>query len=252
MKYILYYLLITLSIFSCKEANKNISNNVKKQNAITKKIDVFPNEKNQTGILYTKINGCGYANQGKYEGLKIFKPKIKEKQQILEILKYSGLPINFEIYSADINNALATIINGKRYILYDEKLLSYSDKMSGEYWTSMSILAHEIGHHLSGHTLSKSGSSHSIELEADKYSGFILHKMGASKEQSIKAINLFISNSESNTHPSKNKRIKAIIDGWEESNQTRYNSAIPPASNDNIDVSNYIFTTEKILGDPNQ
>src|SRR5690606_38431116 len=92
--------------------------------------------------------GCGYNYTAEEENIIIQTPRPRELHQINAILKFSGLGANFEIYSASINNAMATVIDNKRYILYDPELLSSTDIKSGNYWSSMSILAHEIGHHL--------------------------------------------------------------------------------------------------------
>src|SRR6185312_7269275 len=135
-------------------------------------------------------------------------------------------------YSTPIDNAVATIINNKRYILYDPRLLSYSDRQSGNYWSSMSILAHEIGHHLLGHTISNKGSNPLDELEADKFSGFVLYKLGASLEQATAAMRSLGSDNDSYSHPSKFKRIQSITKGWNEASEQRYESAIPPPPTD--------------------
>jgi hypothetical protein len=108
------------------------------------------------------------------------------------------------------------------------------DNTSKTYWTSISILAHEIGHHLSGHTL-KTGTNHfQKELEADKFSGFVLYKMGASLEQAIAAITLFGDLIDTRTHPNKTKRIEAIKAGWNEASGFRYSGAVPPPPSDGL------------------
>jgi len=106
--------------------------------------------------------------------------------------------------------------------------LDYTNNQTQTFWSSISILAHEIGHHLSGHTLNQLNDNHKAELEADKFSGFTLYKMGASKEQAIKAIETIGSETETKSHPSKSKRIIAIKNGWEDAYIQDYYSAIPP------------------------
>jgi hypothetical protein len=99
-----------------------------------------------------------------------------------EILAYVGLPQNFEVYSANIYNAAALMANGERVILYDPQLIIDIETITNHEWPAVSILAHEIGHHLAGHTLGGS-NDRAIELEADYFSGFILQKMGATLEE---------------------------------------------------------------------
>ena len=144
--------------------------------------------------------------------------------------------MNFKFYSAEIENAVATIIDNNRYIIYDQRLFNYTDLAGKTYWNSMSILAHEIGHHLSGHTLNNI-SNNNIELEADKFSGFILYKMGASIQEATNAMIILGSEYDTESHPSKYKRIEAIKKGWDEANEQRYTSAIPPPPIDDEDFN---------------
>lgn len=74
-------------------------------------------------------------------------------------------------------------------------------------------MAHEIGHHLSGHTLDGLGSRPKKELEADRFSGFILQKMGATLDQATATVNTF-SEEGSRTHPGRSARVAAVTNGW--------------------------------------
>jgi len=85
---------------------------------------------------------------------------------------------------------------------------------TGNKWAAISILAHEIGHHLNGHTLDKVGSRPQTELEADEFSGFVLRKMGATLEEAQSAMALIASMKGSHTHPAKNDRLAYIATGW--------------------------------------
>lgn len=236
---IIYIILINLFFVSCKNEAKNDSNLEDQNNSnVTKQI---------------KIKGCGFNSLIEIE--KNFLPAEDRVIQIIDnIVSYSGLPNNFKVYRADyINNAFATIIENERVIVYDSKLFNDVEWYSDTFWTSVSILAHEIGHHLSGHTEDNLGSVPSKELEADAFSGFVLYKMGATKEQAIKAMSLLGSDNDSETHPSKSKRIKVIEDSWEKSNDQRYKSAIPPVPSDDkiFNKGDYFrneFFTEELIG----
>lgn len=221
--------MIFILLFSCKENNRSEKEELTPD---TNGSISIPNETNNNGEIKGLHIGCGYNYNLTTNELKIYYPQQREIEVIKNIISYSGLPLNFEIYSADIQNAVATIIDNKRYIIYDPKLLNFTDTYSNSYWSSISILAHEIGHHLSGHTLKNNINNHDVELQADKFSGFILYKMGASQEQATNAMRLIGSDSDSESHPNKKRRIQAIIDGWNEANQQRYLGAVPPPPND--------------------
>ena len=67
---------------------------------------------------------------------------------------------NFTIREQNgINNAYATIIRGQRYIVYDNNFLENLDAYARTKWASISVLAHEMGHHYRNHVVSTSGST---------------------------------------------------------------------------------------------
>jgi hypothetical protein len=134
---------------------------------------------------------------------------------ITEIIDVVGLKPRFEVRAAsNVPNAAAVILNGQRYILYNEHFVNTLNNALRTDWAGVSILAHEIGHHLNGHTLSKTGSNHQDELEADEFSGFVLRKMGASLSEAQAAIKVLAEEEDSRTHPGKTPRLAAISKGW--------------------------------------
>jgi hypothetical protein len=229
-------LCIFLILYACNTSEKN----GKKE--ASGKVELTVPTNNIQGKITGSFKGCGFDKEQQPNSITISLPGARELNQINAILQFSGLTTNFIVFSAPIQNAMATIIDGKRLILYDPNLLRSTDRNSGSYWSSMSILAHEIGHHLQGHTLSTSGSSISDELQADKYSGFVLYKLGASLAQSSAAMQTLASETDSKTHPAKYKRLQAIAQGWNEANAQRYSSAIPPPPNDDLEIFNYCQT----------
>jgi hypothetical protein len=141
---------------------------------------------------------------------------VAEGQQIIQnILDAVGRQANFEIRQANIENAAAVAYGGKRYVLYNPNFINALDRRTGNQWASISVLAHEVGHHLKGHTISGQGSQPSTELEADEFSGYALRKMGASLADAQATMKLIASESGSATHPGKANRLAAIENGWE-------------------------------------
>lgn len=205
-----------------------------------------PKGSSTNGKIQNLKTGCNFNEANRKEEITIYSPNEKELSELKEIVSYTGIPLNFEIFEADINNAVATIINGERYILYDTNLLDFANNSTHSYWSSISILAHEIGHHLSGHTLNQlSSDSHKSELEADKFSGFVLYKMGASLEQAIQTMQKLGTVQDTESHPNKDKRIRAIKSGWNEAYKKDYKSATPPPLKDNPEGF-YEYTMEML------
>ena len=131
-----------------------------------------------------------------------------------QILAATGLQANFELREADVMNIEAVISHRKRYIYYNASYIDRLNKLAKNKWAAMTLLAHEVGHHLNGHTIRKKGSSPQLELEADEFAGFILHKLGATLEQSQEVMNFIAKAEASGTHPGRQSRMQAIEKGW--------------------------------------
>ena len=146
--------------------------------------------------------------------------------KILSVIGASQKPILQAC--SNINNAVAAVYKGQRYILYDREFMNSLTAGSNKYWSNMFILAHEIGHHINGHSLDIILYANDVidpksleekrkqELEADEFAGFVLAKLGASLPQTSKVLlNLpRINNENSSTHPSKDKRIASVKTGY--------------------------------------
>ncbi|KQS02241.1 hypothetical protein ASG11_15855 [Sphingomonas sp. Leaf357] len=141
---------------------------------------------------------------------------------INRIMGFTGLPANFVVVSGPVDNAAAVILLDegrvpRRVIAFNPKFMAAAQAESGSPWGPISVMAHEIGHHLSGHTIVPGGSRPEIELEADKFSGFVLYKMGAPLEATTRMIAAVGSDHASFTHPDKQARMVAIREGWVQS-----------------------------------
>ena len=137
---------------------------------------------------------------------------------VADIINVTGLKGNFEIRAADISNAAAVVQGGKRYVLYNPHFIAELNNATGNDWASVSVLAHEIGHHLNGHTLS-SEAEPAKELEADEFSGYIMQRLGATLQEAETAMKLAADIKSSATHPGRFDRIAAIEKGWNHANE---------------------------------
>ncbi len=140
---------------------------------------------------------------------------IPNTQELLsEIMGVVGLLPNFELKEANVQNIQASISHRKRYILYNPEYISWLNNATNDKWAATALLAHEVGHHLNGHTIRRSGSRPSLELEADEFAGFVLYKLGASLEQAQEVMNYIATIKASKTHPGRTSRMLAIQSGW--------------------------------------
>ena len=136
------------------------------------------------------------------------------------IMEASGLRADFEIVVEEgSNNAAAGIaypcgnLRGCRVIVYDPEFLRDIERRTDR-WGPISVMAHEVAHHLQGHTVFGEGSTPPNELDADFFSGFVLQKLGASLESAQAVMRVEASPSGSSSHPPRRERLQAIAMGW--------------------------------------
>jgi tetratricopeptide (TPR) repeat protein len=186
-----------------------------------------------SSIFTTKVFAQDYGN--KVDPLKLciaiqsnnFISDAEAENALDRILSVIGASKRFVLQPCDnIDNAVAVSYKGVRYILYDKEFMN--SVSSGNNWSNLFILAHEVGHHINGHSLDlvlyateavEAGtlaSRRQQELEADEFAGFILGKLGASLPQTNLAVNLLATNSDDtySSHPTKSKRLDAISSGF--------------------------------------
>lgn len=194
------------------------------------KYDNFQTSSNNlSGSKYLYLtSACSYDRSIKNESIIITEPKAESKNLMRQIFDYSGLYTQIETYGINTNDiGISFIDNNKRYILLNEGLLDGLQKSNKDYWANLSVLAHEIGHHLDGHTLineiSKTNYAYQQwekEWIADFYSGYILSKMGATVDEAISGVKRIIpedywQNSPNvASHPDRYSRIVTIKNGY--------------------------------------
>ena len=183
-------------------------------------------------------SACGFTNNE------------RAYREIEKIMNLAGLPMTFTVCKVEnIGNAYAAMdSDGVRFIVYDEQFLKNFDTDSSRIET-VTALAHEIGHHLSGHTLMLGFQDYQTsltkycqveskdfnkircnevrssylndcrlqELEADRFAGFIMFKYGATLPQTESLYYKMTSNYNDSLsdHPNLEKRLAAVEAGFE-------------------------------------
>lgn len=103
-------------------------------------------------------------------------------------------------------NAIATVQDGNRLIVYDREL---SPLVGGD--GAMMVIAHELGHHYCRH-LGRPGDP-KRELEADRFAGAAMRKANMTLEATLSAVPI-LDERPSKSHPGRADRVKAITAGW--------------------------------------
>ncbi len=181
-------------------------------------------EKSLTG---TQVNfACNFFdNSVKYipppaEGVKEEDADKWMRGMVNKIVDVTGLQNRYQLRAMkDYNNCSAICLNNnigqERFIQFDKAFLETFQKKTNNKWFVFGVLAHEIGHHLNGHTLEGVGSRPNKEIEADEFAGFVMRKLGATLAEAQGIFN-FMSNTEGPpTHPVRAKRYAAIKRGWD-------------------------------------
>lgn len=133
---------------------------------------------------------------------------------IARIMDVLGLESDFKVKVANVANVEADIRHHQRYILYNPEFIRQVNVATNDKWACIFILAHEIGHHLNGHTTLGINSRPEIELEADQFAGFVLHRMGATLDEAQLGMHFIANRRASKTHPGRLDRLEAIAKGW--------------------------------------
>lgn len=123
-----------------------------------------------------------------------------------------GIRQNIKVVAADIERyvkAFATIKNRQRYIVYNRADFDWKDGRTS--FDDLTTMGHEVGHHVPSHVMTQELSEHEEELEADRFSGFIMSKLGATLEQATKK---FWDWPATEWHPGGLRRKQAVADGW--------------------------------------
>jgi hypothetical protein len=131
---------------------------------------------------------------------------------VVNVIRETGLSQNFVILPGDVSNVQAYMDNNERILEYNP---DFMEKLQGDTnWHGISVLARQIGHHLSNAKLEGGVPTIEEEIEADKYAGFVLYKMGASLEQAVEAMEIVISEDSLGKGISRNSRLVSLTKGW--------------------------------------
>jgi hypothetical protein len=141
---------------------------------------------------------------------------IRVQQVADEIVSHTGMTSNFAVAPANIKTTMAYIDDtGKRMLLYNPGFVEKASHRACKDWGITGVIAHEIGHHIKGHTLRGKGvNQHQLELDADDFAGFVLYRLGATLEQAQRATTNLRQAHDTPTHPGTARRLEAVKAGW--------------------------------------
>ena len=166
---------------------------------------------------------------------------------IEKIVSSVSIPNNFKLVEcAGINNCLATIISGERYIIYDKNFLDKISEKTNN-WGEIFAFAHEIGHHINGDLISEvnyrqanevtkektNAENRKMELEADKFAGSVISRLGGSIDAATLPIKLMSNPALNSSHPQTKDRVNSIILGYNNAKSSNLNATVVNVNNTN-------------------
>lgn len=168
---------------------------------------------------FSPINGWGKtghinASSGEHE-IKVTKVGKKDKSGVPEVIRRieeafdTSTNISVFLTNRREGNAYATVVDGQRMIVADIDFFTKVNSEAQTDWAAISIIAHEVGHHIDGFSGGIEG-----ELRADYWSGQALWRLGASITAATACMAKYGNTEETISHPNKGRRIAAIERGW--------------------------------------
>ncbi len=168
------------------------------------------------GVLFCSFVGhsqahCSYSGGGCANGLST--PTKYASDLVYRICSTLNMQY-IDTYAGNVGNACASNFRGFPIITYNSQFMNYL--ASKNQWAPISVLAHEVGHHINNDISWYGSFKHSWtrELMADYISGYVMYKMGASLKNAKSAFYIMFSWIGSASHPDTPRRMDALTRGY--------------------------------------
>jgi len=156
---------------------------------------------------------CAYDGERIVGEIYGFPPDAPTEKLLKEIADY-GPQQEFVLWASNVPNAAALNADKQKLLLYNQVFARDLMQRTKSSFAIKAILAHEVAHHLLGHTFQGSEDRHHEELQADRYSGVVLQGLGSTMDEAVMAVENIASVEGSETHPPRSARIAAVVSGW--------------------------------------
>ncbi|MDX8347390.1 OmpA family protein [Cognatiyoonia sp. IB215446] len=182
------------------------------------------------------------------DGVIIFDKLPNVEEKIERILSAVGTSNNlFESYSGTVESAAAILAGPRKFIIYNQDFFDRLAEKCDPEFAILGVLAHEIGHHFHDHQL-RAEDVYIEELEADRFSGVYLARLGATIDQAKCALENFGSVDSTTSHPARQERLAALSSGYNfATNQTLGQ----PISSVDVAVEGFEVNADELTDVPN-
>lgn len=159
---------------------------------------------------------CGIGGNPIGKSIENVRPARPQAERAIQwISELIGIRPAFELREADFKRksiAMAATRGVHRYVIYDAKWFTFEENTIP--WYAIWVFAHEIGHHIHGHTHGYRPDRHRGELDADRFGGWVVSRLGGRLDQAL-AFMPILSERGGKSHPPRTERIEATKAGWQ-------------------------------------
>jgi hypothetical protein len=158
---------------------------------------------------------CLFASEHLSETLYLFPPDKQSLSLFNGLLAKSGKNLNVVVKAANVPEVAAATNGKERLLLYNQFALDRFQKESQNDWQLMMVIGHQIGHHASDHVLSLPPELRiEIELEADRFAGYLMFQLGATIADIQGLAEFFREYPQNPMSPDQRARLAATLEGW--------------------------------------
>jgi hypothetical protein len=167
----------------------------------------------QRRLVVLNHKGCGFVDGIIPKEISTMPPGDQALEYVKAICSVAGIEQNFVVKEGAVSIAMSTTNDQKeRLIIYNEDF--FGNQHNDTY--KIAILAHEIGHHLNNHLFPETIKRSADELSADKFSGFIIAKLGLKLEDGITLLKTACPLHVEGYYPARSDRIQAFTNGFKD------------------------------------
>lgn len=143
-------------------------------------------------------------------------PSDRRSTELLSaLLDLSPAAVQMTIQASSVDDVAAADVDGRRLLLYNQYALSKLDSSWQSDWPLVLRVAHQVGHHASAHAFRPPGRSRAEEeLEADRFAGYMLRRLGASRPVITQLARTLPTPASRSQFPSAESRAVALLEGW--------------------------------------
>lgn len=169
----------------------------------------------KTPVVYHYAEG-----KGQFESLGELKPMAPSERALSilnQLLMVLNLDLNNEtgihLFSSDsVSSTVSFIEDNQPYILYNNSFFDKFYEVDSDNWQLKFVFAHELGHHLNGHT-SNNEATLRRETAADRFAGWLLGLLRADEQATLKWLGK-VNPWTDGIHPTQRERIASAKEGF--------------------------------------